>query len=79
MCAKKGDKVYVISDDTDVFVLLLYYYRKANLEVVVAMESPTKGRVIADTGLRSEKNYSIIEVHFQHMHFLVVTQWTTAS
>lgn len=46
---------------TDVFVLHLYYYRKANLEVVVTMESPIKGRVAVDSDLSSEKHISIIE------------------
>lgn len=43
---------------------------KANLEAVVTMESPKKGRVVVDNSLSSKKHSSIIEeallAHIQH-------------
>ena len=38
----------LISDDTDVFILLLHYYQKANLAITIIMESPSQGRVAID-------------------------------
>ena len=38
-----------ISDDTDVFILLLHQYQIAGLKVQVTMESPNKDRAILDT------------------------------
>ena len=38
--------VSVISDVTDVFVLLLHYYQPQNLSVQVVMESPIKERAV---------------------------------
>ena len=45
-CGAKA--VSVISDDTDVFILLLHYYQKANLAIPITMESPSQGRVAID-------------------------------
>ena len=36
--------VSVVSDDTDVFVLLLHYYQEQTLSIPVVMESPIKER-----------------------------------
>ena len=45
-CGAKA--VSVISDDTDVFILLLRYYQKANIAIPITMESPSQGRVAID-------------------------------
>jgi len=37
--------ITVVSDDTDVFVLLLHYYLENGITRLVTMESPIKGRV----------------------------------
>ena len=34
--------VLVVSDDTDVYILLLHYYQAENLSIPVVMESPIK-------------------------------------
>lgn len=41
-------RVSVISDDTDVFVLLLYFYWSENLQSTMTMQSPIKGRSCID-------------------------------
>ena len=43
--------VCVVSGNTDVFVLLLYFYAKNNLTGVVIIESPVKDRVTVVIGL----------------------------
>ena len=40
--------ITVLSDDTDVFILLLYYYHKCGLHSRVTMESPIKQRIVVD-------------------------------
>lgn len=40
--------IKVISDDTDVFVLLIHFYLKEKMTVNVSMESPSAGRVNID-------------------------------
>ena len=41
--------VSVVSNDTDVFVLLLHYYQSQTLSIPVVMESPIKERAVLDT------------------------------
>ncbi len=42
--------IKVICDDTDVFVLLMYFYNEKRLSCIVAMESPIAGRSVIDIG-----------------------------
>ena len=50
----------MVSDDTDVFVLLLHHYQMAGLEVQVTMESPSKDRVVLDIKATASKHKEII-------------------
>ena len=52
--------ITVVSDDTDVFVLLLHYYLENGLTLLVTMESPIKDRVVVDIGKTVEKHQNII-------------------
>ena len=42
--------ITVLSDDTDVFILLLFYYHKCGFHSRVTMESPIKQGVVVDIG-----------------------------
>ena len=46
---KTTERSFSVSDDTDVFVLLLHYYQAQNLSIPVVMESPIKDRAVIDT------------------------------
>ena len=61
-CAKSNqlNETVVISDDTDVFVLLLHYCKTGNLKNRVIMESPIKARTAIDIGLTVGKQASIV-------------------
>ena len=48
--------ITVLSDDTDVFVLLLHYYLEAGLQVLVLIESAVKEHVVVDIGKTVEKH-----------------------
>lgn len=52
--------ITVLSDDTDVFVLLLHYYLEDGLKLLVTMESPAKDRVVVDIGKTVEKHQNFI-------------------
>jgi len=52
--------ITVVSDDTDVFVLLLHYYLEDGLTLLVTMESPIKDRVVVDIDKPVEKHQNII-------------------
>ena len=56
--SQKG--ISVLSDDTDVFVLLLYHYLEQNLKLPVIMESPIKDRKTVDIRETVRKNRDII-------------------
>ena len=58
-CGAKA--VSVISDDTDVFILLLHYYQKANLAIPITMESPSQGRVATDIKGTDKKHAKIVK------------------
>ncbi|KAJ8870229.1 hypothetical protein PR048_029246 [Dryococelus australis] len=49
-----------VSDDTDVFVLLLHYYQECNVSACVLMESPVQERTIVDIGQTVRKHSSVI-------------------
>ena len=44
----QNPRVRMISDDTDVFVLLLHHYQKAGLDIPITMDSPIKDRASVD-------------------------------
>ena len=59
--------VCVVSDDTDVFVLLLYFYAKCNLTGVVIMESPVKDRATIDIkSTVSANKYIVLDLPAAH-------------
>ena len=47
--------ITVLSGDIDVFVLLLHYYLKDGLKIMVTIRSPIKDRVV-NIGLTMEKH-----------------------
>lgn len=55
-----GRQVTVVSDDTDVFLLLLYHYLKEGLTVPMYMESPIRGRSLIDIKKSVQKHTDII-------------------
>jgi hypothetical protein len=54
-------QISVVSDDTDVFVLLLQHYHQAGLDVPLIMESPRKGRAIVDIKSTLAKHSQIVK------------------
>ena len=61
VAGNKQNVITVVADDTDIFVLLLHYHLLANLNNVVLMESPIKGRMVVDTGQTVVKHSEIVE------------------
>ena len=59
-CVGEAQSISVISDDTDVFVLLLHHYQMAGLEVPLTMESPSKERALLDIKLTQAKHKEIV-------------------
>lgn len=55
-----GKDVSVISDDTDVFALLLYHYVRQGLTQTVIMESPVQDRVSVDIKATALEHSAII-------------------
>ena len=43
-----GRGIKIVSDDTDVFILLIYHYNNAKLSPPLIMQSPVKGRAAVD-------------------------------
>ena len=58
--SQPNNGVCVVSDDTDVFVLLLYFYAKYDLTGFVIMESPVKDRATIDIKSSVSANKDII-------------------
>ncbi|KAL7387306.1 hypothetical protein ABVT39_021658, partial [Epinephelus coioides] len=54
-------QITVVSDDTDVFILLLHHYHQAGLDVPLIMESLCKERVIVDIKSTLAKQTQIIK------------------
>ena len=46
---------------TDVFILLLHYYQKANLAIPITMESPNQGRVAVEIKGTVKKHAKIVK------------------
>jgi hypothetical protein len=59
-CSLEGKSITMMSDDTDVFVLLVYYYAQAKLQVPVIMESPIKDRTVIDICETAKVNSKIV-------------------
>ena len=53
--------ISVICDDTDVFILLLYFYNQAKLICTVTMESPIAGRCAIDIKATAKKHTGITD------------------
>jgi len=47
-CAEQARQIAVMSDDTDVFVLLLHHYQMAEMQMPMTMESHSKERATLD-------------------------------
>lgn len=60
-CAGEAQHITVVSDDTDVFVLLLHHYHQAGIDVPIVMESPRKERTIVDIQSTLAKHTQIVE------------------
>lgn len=60
VASKRIQSVIVLSDDTDVFLLLLHYYFIENIKVQVLMESPIQCRTVIDIGASVSKHEHII-------------------
>ncbi|KAK1891934.1 Exophilin-5 [Dissostichus eleginoides] len=60
-CAGEAHQISVVSDDTDVFVLLLHHYHQAGRDVPLIMESPRKERAIVDIKATLSKHSEIVE------------------
>ena len=59
-CARNAKKICVISDDTDVFVLLLHHYNQAGLSIPLIMESSNEKRAVVDIEATVKKHCNII-------------------
>ena len=60
VASEENKGVSVISDDKNVFVLLLHHYVKQKLTGVVIMESPVKNRVTIDIKATATEHRNII-------------------
>jgi hypothetical protein len=64
-CTRKditaSKNISVVCDDTDVFVLLLYYYWTCGLADVLIMESPIRGKSVIDIAKTVQKHEDIVE------------------
>ena len=60
VATEENKGISVISDDTDVFALLLHYYVEQKLTGLVIMESPVKDRVTIDIRATANANRNII-------------------
>ena len=87
MVAKENpSRITVLSDDTDVFVLMLYFYLPDGLHLPVIMESPVKDRAVIDICKTVDKHRVKLLVYikilyqksFQPMLCLDVILWPAA-
>ena len=60
-CVGEARQIAVVSDDTNVFVLLLYHYQMAEVEVPLTMGSPSKERAILDIKVTQAKHRDIVK------------------
>ena len=61
--------ILVVCDDTDVFMLLIYFYCGKDLSCGVIMESPVPGRTVVDIKTTADKHKHIVE-HLPGVHAL---------
>ncbi|KAK4328552.1 hypothetical protein Pmani_001029 [Petrolisthes manimaculis] len=61
LAPKGASTISVVSDDTDIFVLLLYFYCKEKLTCEVFMQSPNAGRGTVDIKATPTKHSNIAE------------------
>ena len=54
--------VLVVADDTDIFVLLLYFCHQGSISCKVLMISPIQGRTVLDINAAAEEHSSIVPV-----------------
>ena len=60
-CAEQACQIVVISDDTNVFVLLLHHYQMAGMQMPMTMESPSKERAIFDIKATLAKHQKVMQ------------------
>ena len=53
--------IKVICDDTDVFVLLVYFYNENRLSCIVSLESPIAGRSVIDIGVSAAPHKYVVK------------------
>ena len=56
----EDDTVLVVADDTDIFVLLLYFCHQGSISCKVLMVSPIQGRSVLDINAAAEEHRSIV-------------------
>ena len=61
--------ILVVCDDTDVFILLIYFFCGKDLSCGVIMESPVPGRTVVDIKATADKHKHIVE-HLPGSHAL---------
>ena len=69
LAVRGTSNICVVCDDTDVFILLVYFYCKEQLDCGVTMESPIAGRCIIDIKATASKHRNISD-HLPGIHAL---------
>ena len=62
-------RIEVICDDTDVFVLVMYFYNEKCLSCIVTMESPIACRSVIDIGASAAQHKQVVK-HLPAAHAL---------
>ena len=57
---EEGKNVVVVADDTDVYILLLYYCHAESLTIPMKLQSPQSGRAVIDIAATVQKLKDII-------------------
>jgi len=66
--ANEGVKsIRVICDDTDVFVLLMYFFYTLGLSCMLTMESTGSQRTLIDIGASVENRRQLLVIYQEHM------------
>ena len=55
--------IKVICVNTDVFVLLMYFYNEKRLSCIVTMEGPIAGRSVIDIGASAAPHKKVVKQH----------------
>ena len=69
LAGKGVNNIRVVCDDTDVFILMLYFHCGKNLNCGVIMESPVPGRKVVDIKATANKHRTITD-HLPGVHAL---------